>query len=147
MDAVAGEAFDGAGGGRHADRVFVHQPDGSERQGATLGRSGSSTWIVPVVPSTSMSAPGREASCRVVHIDHAGNAEFAGHHRRMRHRSAEFGDDGGRVGERGGVSDVGDFSDEDLPGLQVVDGVRPDDPDPPADPAAADAGSDQKLAG
>ena len=124
MHAVAGEAFDGARGSRHADGVFVHHLTVANVRGWRSAGPGSRTLDCADGAVDLDQRPGRETSCRVVHIDHAGDAEFACHHRGMRHRSAELGHDGARVGERGGVADVGDLGDEDLPGFQVVDGVR-----------------------
>ncbi|OOK64418.1 hypothetical protein BZL29_8287 [Mycobacterium kansasii] len=80
-------------------------------------------------------------------IDHTREAELTGHHGRMGHGAAEFGDHGCGVAEGGGIADVGDLGDQDFARLQVIDGFRTHDPHSAADPATADADSAQCVPG
>ena len=91
--------------------------------------------------------PGRQTSRCVGNIHHTRDTEFARYYRGMRHRSAELGHHRRRVGEGGGVADIGDLGDQDLSGFQVVDGVRPDDAHPAADSSTTDTDAVQGLPG
>ena len=104
----------------------------------------SVTW--PVVPSTSIRAPVGESVGRAAHVHHARHAVFPGDDRGMRDQPAQLGHDGGRVGERRGVADVGDLRDEDLPRLQFVDRLGRHDAYPAPDPTRAHAEPVQRLA-